>query len=93
MLQFCSNKADFWPYDLDYIAVTIPPPYWSTAKYAAWLLLQAFDNGLANVRLRFPSVGYDRSTRSRFASDHAYPISDSTLSIADRGEADPLLTW
>jgi hypothetical protein len=49
ILEDSADNADLWPYDLNYVAVSIPPKSWSTGQDAAWFLLQALNNGLANV--------------------------------------------
>ena len=51
VLHHSAQSADVWPYDLDYVAVSVPPPSWTIAQDAAWFLLQALNNGLSNVRL------------------------------------------
>jgi hypothetical protein len=49
ILNNSADNADVWPYDLDYVAVPIPPDSWSVGQDAAWFLLQALNNGLSNV--------------------------------------------
>lgn len=49
ILNACGDQGDVWPYDLIYVAVTIPPTTWSMGRDAAWFLLQALNMGLANV--------------------------------------------
>lgn len=49
ILHHSANHADQWPYDLDYVAVPVPLPQWNLGEDAAWYLLQAVSNGLANV--------------------------------------------
>lgn len=49
ILHHCGETSDQWPYDLDYVAVKVPGPSWTTGEEAAWYLLQAICNGLANV--------------------------------------------
>jgi len=49
VLDYSAKSADKWPYDLDYIAVSIPPKSWTVAQDAAWFLLQALNIGLSNV--------------------------------------------
>lgn len=49
ILRHSSTNADQWPYDLDYVAVPVPSPAWNVGEDAAWYLLQAISNGLANV--------------------------------------------
>jgi hypothetical protein len=62
VLQKSADNADVWPYDLDYVAVTIPPTSWSTGQDAAWFLLQALNNGLSNVGclFQFMELSYNR---------------------------------
>jgi hypothetical protein len=68
ILNQTNHMADQWPYDLDYIAVSIPPASWTLAQDAAWFLLQALNNGLSNVslgHLSLPrSLGYLRIVES-----------------------------
>ena len=80
ILHHSSANGDQWPYDLDYVAVSIPPESWTTAQNAAWFLLQALNNGLANVRntelrsiARKSTDGWVLS-RSRISSSSPYCI-------------------
>lgn len=49
ILRHSAVNANTWPYDLDYVDVPIPPPWWNTGADAAWFLLQALNSGLSNV--------------------------------------------
>ncbi|WRT68608.1 uncharacterized protein IL334_005586 [Kwoniella shivajii] len=66
VLQHTADSADVWPYYLDYVAVTIPPPSWNTGKCAAWFLLQALNNGLSNItHIQFLTMLYPSRTEAR----------------------------
>ncbi|ODN83562.1 hypothetical protein L202_01682 [Cryptococcus amylolentus CBS 6039] len=65
-LNYCTAAADKWPYDLDYVAVTIPPTSWSTGQNAAWFLLQALNAGLSNItHIQFLTLLYPSRTEAR----------------------------
>lgn len=49
ILHQAAQRADQWPYGLDYISTPVPGDEWNTGEEAAWYLLQAICNGLANV--------------------------------------------
>ncbi|KAK6910868.1 hypothetical protein L486_05109 [Kwoniella mangroviensis CBS 10435] len=66
ILQHSAKSADTWPYDLDYVAVSIPPPNWNTGKCAAWFFLQALNNGLSNItHIQFLTMLYPSRTEAR----------------------------
>ncbi|WWC90559.1 uncharacterized protein L201_005495 [Kwoniella dendrophila CBS 6074] len=66
ILQHTAKSADIWPYDLDYVAVSIPPPTWNTGRCAAWFLLQALNNGLSNItHIQFLTMLYPSRTEAR----------------------------
>ncbi|WVW85403.1 hypothetical protein I302_107441 [Kwoniella bestiolae CBS 10118] len=66
ILQHTAKSADIWPYDLDYVAVSIPPPNWNTGRCAAWFLLQALNNGLSNItHIQFLTMLYPSRTEAR----------------------------
>lgn len=82
ILAYSSKSGDTWPYDLDYVAVSIPPPSWTLAQDAAWFLLQALNNGLSNVSCFYPMHC------SAHVSDHTYTVLDAPLPITGRGTID-----
>ncbi|RXK36947.1 hypothetical protein M231_05780 [Tremella mesenterica] len=61
VLGHSADRADHWPYDLDYVAVPIPRNGWSNGQKGAWYFLQALNAGLSNLThiqfltLLFPS--------------------------------------
>ncbi|WVR09422.1 hypothetical protein IAU60_006489 [Kwoniella sp. DSM 27419] len=66
ILQHSAHSADTWPYDLDYVAVSIPPRSWNTGQSAAWFLLQALNNGLSNItHIQFLTMLYPSRTEAR----------------------------
>ncbi|WVF67483.1 hypothetical protein IAT40_002239 [Kwoniella sp. CBS 6097] len=66
ILQHSAHSADIWPFDLDYVAVTIPPMSWGTGKCAAWFLLQALNNGLSNItHIQFLTMLYPSRIEAR----------------------------
>ncbi|WWC71372.1 uncharacterized protein I206_105327 [Kwoniella pini CBS 10737] len=66
VLQHTAKSADIWPYDLDYVAVTIPPSNWNTGRCAAWFFLQALNNGLSNItHIQFLTMLYPSRTEAR----------------------------
>ncbi|KAL1405778.1 hypothetical protein Q8F55_007451 [Vanrija albida] len=66
ILRHASNQADHWPYALDYVSVAIPGENWTTAENAAWYLLQALSNGLANLtHIQFLTLLYPSRTEAR----------------------------
>jgi len=82
VLDYSAKSADLWPYDLDYVAVAIPPKSWTIAQDAAWFLLQALNIGLSNVRMTcrptrriLPTVqvANDRSPISSFSHSCTHP--------------------
>lgn len=77
VLDYSAHSADQWPYDLDYIAVSIPPKSWTVAQDAAWFFLQALNIGLSNVRLQFLYIVA--------ATDDRSPISNSSPFSTRRG--------
>lgn len=95
ILHNSADNADVWPYDLDYVAVPIPPDSWSVGQDAAWFLLQALNNGLSNVSW----VGYCGAKQTEPGAvlnngpDHAYTISHSVVSLSSRGAAHHLHPW
>ncbi|TXT08867.1 hypothetical protein VHUM_02995 [Vanrija humicola] len=66
ILRHASTQADHWPYMLDYVSVSIPGDNWTTAENAAWYLLQALSNGLANLtHIQFLTLLYPSRTEAR----------------------------
>ncbi|WVQ95143.1 hypothetical protein IAU59_002237 [Kwoniella sp. CBS 9459] len=66
ILQHSAHSADVWPFDLDYVAVTIPPTSWGTGRCAAWFLLQALNNGLSNItHIQFLTMLYPSRIEAR----------------------------
>ncbi|OCF32689.1 hypothetical protein I316_05610 [Kwoniella heveanensis BCC8398] len=66
ILQHSAHSADIWPFDLDYVAVTIPPASWGTGRCAAWFLLQALNNGLSNItHIQFLTMLYPSRIEAR----------------------------
>lgn len=84
VLQYSSKSGDIWPYDLDYVAVSIPHSSWTLAQDAAWFLLQALNNGLSNVSL------LSIPNNLLIIPDHTYSILDITISLSDRSTTDHL---
>lgn len=71
IMQNSGGNADLWPYDLDYIAVPVPPAWWTIGQDGAWFFLQALNSGFSNV-----SGGQTAGTDS-FAKSCRSPISSS----------------
>ncbi|KAL7422379.1 hypothetical protein Q5752_003025 [Cryptotrichosporon argae] len=66
VLGHSTDTAGTWPYDLQYIAVPIPPASWSTAQQAVWLLFLAINNGLAHItHIQFLTLLYPSRTEAR----------------------------
>ncbi|ORY35682.1 hypothetical protein BCR39DRAFT_585297 [Naematelia encephala] len=66
VLRHSAVNADTWPYDLDYVAVPIPPDWWNTGQDAAWFLLQALNNGLSNAtHIQFLTLLYPSRVEAR----------------------------
>ncbi len=62
-----ADNADVWPYDLDYVAVIVPPLDWSPAQNAAWFFLQALNNAFANVGPYLVSFSSERMANPKAA--------------------------
>jgi hypothetical protein len=90
ILNNSADNADVWPYDLDYVAVQIPPQSWSIGQDAAWFLLQALNNGLSNVSAQH---GREAEAMLNNDPDYTYTVPHSVVSFSSRSAAHHLHPW
>ncbi|RSH82302.1 hypothetical protein EHS25_006012 [Saitozyma podzolica] len=83
ILNNSADNADVWPYDLDYVAVPIPPDSWSVGQDAAWFLLQALNNGLSNItHIQFLTLLYPSRVEARLIIFILGPLAITSSALA-----------